>query len=220
MAKKQRVNWTFTPEELRQANRLSELHGKSISEIVGQAISEKFQRETGEKPMSVKTIDVKFHESELTEHGGMLIDAAKQQSNFLNSILSTDADGYIYATLWDNDGLGLDDTVSIAVRSVLTRSERMRKYGLEACPPEHAERDENGELTYRRGPQGDFIPSEKYVSGIVKFYGDEHESRRWEIPNEIIRDIRRGVLAGASAINQAGEKLAEYLRDGQFEISE
>lgn len=217
---KTRVNWSIDPLAVSEAKKLAGRFDKSISEIVEEAIHQYHQRYTGERPKMAQTIDVKFRESELSEAGKLFINAAKSQSELLSAILSPDKNGEIEATLWDNDELGLDDTITIIVQSEITRAERMRIYGVMAVDESNAERDEDGNLTFRKGPEGDFIPSEEYIANIDKFFDDSpyEPDHRWEVPSWIIRDIRKGQLVGVEAINLIGGELIKYLENGQFKI--
>lgn len=157
--------------------------------------------------------------SKLNKDGRFLIDAASRQSSLLKAA-HTPKDDHIIVQIWDNDRLGSDDTLSIIVRSTISFSDRCRKYGISGLDVSQAERDEAGQLTWRRGPDGFLIPSESYITALVKVYGDDfQESRRWAVPRDVCYKVRKALITGTEAINWAGEAFRQWLQDGQFEVA-
>lgn len=129
--------------------------------------------------------------------------------------------GTIHATLFDL--LCSDDEIAIRLESMLSRTARMMTYGVEGLAYEHRERDENDKLTDRRGAGaglgGAFIPSEKYVEGVVSAYDDIDDGRRWYIPRDITREVQAGRMTGEEALEAAAMALDHFCTAGKFRIA-
>jgi len=107
---------------------------------------------------------------------------------------------------WDYDDLAFP---SVLMRSVLSRSERMRKYGVMTVGP--------GDDTGNRGPNGDPIPTEDYIQREVKMHGDKYESRSIDLEPYASKVIG-GQMSLEDAINAGGADIL-HLMDGEFEFA-
>jgi len=155
-------------------------------------------------------VSVTVAESELTPRAREFLSTLRRQSSHYTAIL-TPKDGMISLDLWDNDGLGSDDTIRIRVRDRLGYAARARRFGIEGLPRCNS----TGEC----GPQGDPIPTEDYLRDVIAGYGDDIGAVRfWDVPLGIIRAVRKGDIEGAEALDRCAAALARYCEDGEFEV--
>jgi hypothetical protein len=106
---------------------------------------------------------------------------------------------------WDYDDFAFP---SVFMRSILSTSERMRKYGITTVSP--------GDDTGNRGPDGDPIPTEDYIQRVVTMYGDKHESRCIDLEPYASKVIG-GHMSLEDAINAGGADIL-HLMDVEFEF--
>lgn len=156
------------------------------------------------------TVTIKFRESELDDSGRILLDACRQQSSHLNAILSP-REGVIHVDVWDPQDT--DDVVVVRVQSSIKWGERMRQFGVSGL-------DRSNWDGKSVGPQGDPIPSEEYIASVERAYEGTMDKvvRLWEVPHDIIRQVRRGELNGAAAFNAIGLELVTFCQGGAFTV--
>lgn len=206
---KKRVNWTLSDAARENAALVAAEWGGSMSDAVERALEAEATRLGLRRPADVRTVDVAFDWETLTEDARRLLEIARAQGVLV---------GESSVTIWDNDDLGLDDTLRIRVRSCLSYEERARKFGIEGLDISQAERGEDGQPTYRRGIGGAPIPSEEYLAGMRRFYGDALESgKAWEVTTEMVRQVRSGKLAGNAAIDEIARQFWAWCIEGDYE---
>ncbi len=98
----------------------------------------------------------------------------------------------------------------VVMCSKIPMSERMRRYGLQSVTPE----SDSG----KRGPDGSRIPTESYIAGMVRCYGDRHDRRTIDLHPYAGRVVR-GRMSLEDAVNVAGETIL-HLMEGEFELVE
>lgn len=102
----------------------------------------------------------------------------------------------------------------IRIRSKISNSERMRKYGIEAFSPRINPKsdfamDENG--NFKRSAQGYYIPSENYIRDITIAYGDIYQSKQITLEPYRKMPIEK-------ALDRAGTDLKGMVETGEYEI--
>lgn len=206
---KKKVNMTMSDIARENAELLAAEMGTSMSVSVETALAETVTRYRLRRDATIRTVEVNFDRDMLSEPARNLLDIAKAQGVIV---------GESSITLWDNDELGLDDTLRVRVRSLLSYEERARRFGIEGLDISQAERGEDGQPTYRRGSGGAPIPSEKHLEGLRRFYGDALDAGKiWEVPTETVRQVRAGKLVGNAAIEEIAGNFWQWCADGRFE---
>lgn len=148
--------------------------------------------------------EITFDRAHLTPEGASLIDIISRQSPHLRLFL--DKGQAVLAGPRDSD-----DVLVVVVESELTWIERTWLFGFDSLSP----RDWSG----KRGLDGGFIPTEDYVRRFQRMYGDDprrDKIRTWEVPDEVVRAVRRGEIDSTEAINRAGAMLARWCEHGRF----
>ncbi|MEO8286565.1 MAG: hypothetical protein ABI670_09035 [Chloroflexota bacterium] len=164
----------------------------------------------------IEPVRVRVLESDLTDAGRMLLDAARRQSWLFEAAL-TPRQGVVRVQLsctgnqyLDNE-CDCDDTFRVRVDDLLTWSERARLFGMDGMS-----RDRWSGKMALRGP----IPTEAYIEDVVRMSGGDHKGHgtSWRVPFAIVAQVQRGTLQGADAINAAAEELREYCETGYFRV--
>lgn len=206
---KNRVNWTLSNEARENAELLAQERGTSMSEAAESALAEAVVRYRLRRPAGLQTVDVEFDRATLSDAARRMLEIAREQGVIV---------GANSVTIWDNDELGLDDTLRVQVRSLISYEERSRRFGIAGLDMAHVERDAEGKPTWRVGEAGSPIPSEMYLTGLRQFYGDALDTARvWEVPREIVRAVRSGKLAGNAAIERIAAEFWAWCEKGAFE---
>lgn len=206
---KGRVNWTLSDTARANAELIAAEWGCTLSEAAERALEGEVTRLNLRRPASVRTVDVDFDRETLSEEARRLLEIARAQG-----VLVGDAS----VTLWDNDELGLDDTLRVRVRSVISYEDRARKFGIEGLDISQAERGEDGQPTYRRGSGGAPIPSEEYLESLRRFYGDSLDTgKAWEVPTETVKQVRAGKLSGNAALEEIAQQFCAWCAEGDWE---
>ena len=202
---KGRVNWT----DMAQANAefIAAECGSTLSEAAEYA--GEFARLNLRHPVSARTVDVDFHRETLSEEARRMLEIARAQGVLV---------GESSITIWDNDDLGLDDTLRVRVRSLLSYEERARKLGIAGLDMSQVERDADGKPIYFVGIGGAPIPTKKYLENLRQFYGNALDtSKAWEVPTEVVKQVRDGKLVGNAAIEEIARQFWAWCAEGDFE---
>jgi len=209
---KERINLTLDPQSRDNLAAIADEWGFSLSKAMELLIANEMTRlglGTGvRRSPNVSTIDVTFDRATLSEQATRLLEIAREQG-----VLVGDSS----VTLWDNDELGLDDTLRVNVKSLLSFEDRARKFGIAGLDMSQVERGADGKPTYRVGVDGSPIPAEEYLMGLRKFYGEALDTgKTWEVPDDLVKAVRRGDFIGNAAIEAVAAEFWQWCEAGEF----
>ena len=208
---KKRVNLTLSDTARENAGLIARELGISLSGAIEIALGNEVTRLELRRPLDIRTVEVEFDRERLTAEAQRMLDIAKAQGVLVRDTC---------ITVWDNDELGLDDTLRIKVRSLISYEERALRFGISGLDIGQIERGADGKPTYRMGEGGDsaMIPSMQYIENVKRAYGEHLDQIKfWEVPSEIVRAIRSGKLVGNAAIEVIATRLFEWCRYGEWE---
>ena len=152
-------------------------------------------------------------ESELSDAGREVIEAAKRQS-WLYRSLFVPKDGKFGVFLWD-ECPDSSDVLNVKVVSTISFRERCLKYGHDGVIVDMHR------FFSHMGEHGHPIPTEEFIRIQERIQGSRMrpDTRSFSVSSDLIDKYWQGKITGAEVINRFSEEVRQFCSEGQWEFA-